>query len=275
MQLSAPDVASLPSSPSPSGPLARAEAMRAALRARSREFEEARRVPADVAEELASAGIYRMLVPAEAGGLELTPGDFVRTLVELARGDAAVAWVAMTGATTGLCTAYLDDAGRRSVARDPAARFAGVFAPMGRARAVDGGYRLTGRWSFTSGCENATWILGGALVDEGEGPLHRAFFLPRDAVTVHETWDVAGLLGTGSHDTSVDDVFVPASRVCALVGATAEVPGPLYAFPVFALLAAGVAAVALGIAEAALADAAEGAGRRAKREVFQLAYGRA
>ncbi len=245
----------------------RAEAWIPRLRAAATEIEAGRRVPQALANELGADGFFRMLVPETLGGGEVHPRTFARTLMALGRGDGATGWIAMTGSTTGLLTAYLADEGAREVLGGEAHEaLAGVFAPTGRAvpATVEGveGYRLSGRWSFASGCENAPWRVGGGLVfDEGAtgprmtaagGPEVRSFFFRAEDSQVVDTWKTAGLRGTGSHDLVVEDVFVPASRTASLVSDAPRHSGPLYRFPVFGLLATGVASVGLGIARAAL-----------------------
>lgn len=233
---------------------------RASLTAGASQTERQRRVSADTAETLAETGFFRMLAPADLGGGEVHVATMVRALEELARGDAAVAWCAMTGATTGLLTAYLDPAGGKEIIRDPATVTAGVFAPMGRAIPVEGGFRLTGRWPFASGCDNSNWRMGGALViDDGEPrqlanghPAVVSLFFPAEHSQIIDTWSVSGLCGTGSHDIAVEDIFVPTKHAASLFTDPPQHNGALFAFPPFGMLATGIAAVALGIARAAI-----------------------
>ena len=231
------------------------------LARRSSEIEAARRIPEGLARELGRAGLYRMLVPRALGGEEVDPIVFATVLEELSRGDAAVGWCTMTAATTGLLLAYLPDEGARAiVAEEPDSPLAGVFAPMGRARPAPGGYRLGGRWSFASGCENARFCMGGGLVIDGDAPRTtaggapevRSFFVRAEATRVVDTWNVSGLRGTGSHDLVVEDAFVPEAHTTCIFGDRVRHEGTLYAFPVFGLLATGVAAVGLGIGRAAI-----------------------
>jgi len=237
-----------------------ATALRPRLRDLSPAIEAARRVPADLAADLAEAGCYRMLVPASLGGLEVHPKTFVDVLEALATGDAATGWTVMTGATTGLLAAYLPEEGARALFADPATIPAGVFAPMGKALRVEGGYRLSGRWPFTSGVDNSGIRLAGALVFDGDerrtlpsgAPEVRSLFVDASDSEVVDTWDTSGLRGTGSHDLVVRDVFVPdAHTACVFADAPRE-DGALYRFSLFGLLAMGVSAVGLGIARAAL-----------------------
>lgn len=221
--------------------------------------EQARRVDPTLWATMGKQGYFRMLAPKAYGGLEADVSTFVSVLEALAIGDAATAWCVMTAATTGLLTAYLPPAGAAELLEDKDAGFAGVFAPMGRAKPVEGGYLLSGRWPFCSGCENAAWRTGGALVMTDSGPrltpsgapeVRAMFFSAADSEVI-DTWHVAGLSGTGSHDLEVKDLFVPSARTACLTEDT-PLPGALFRVPPFALLALGVASVGLGIARAAL-----------------------
>jgi alkylation response protein AidB-like acyl-CoA dehydrogenase len=253
--------------------------------------EAARRIPAETARLLARAGMFRMLVPTSYGGLETPPDQMVRTIATLARGDAAAAWCVMTGATTSLMSAYLRPETAASIWSHHTLITAGVFAPQGRAVPCDGGYRLSGRWHFASGCDNASWMMGGALVFDGDRPRERngrpeilSAFFPADQARIIDTWDVAGLCGTGSHDIAVDDLEVPAEHTAFVMHDAPHCQGTLYRFPIFGLLAAGVAAVGLGIARAtiddfaALASRKKGFGRRrslADQDLVQLEVAKA
>ena len=237
--------------------ISRAQANVPVLREQAPATEEARRVPADTAKAFADAGFFRMLVPAALGGGEVHPRVFVEVLETLGRGDGAAGWIGMTGSTTGLLAAYAADT---ELFVDPSGIYAGVFAPRGRAKPVEGGYRVSGRWPFTSGVENATVRLGGALVFEGDTPRTlatgepeiRSFFFTAEQTSVVDTWHTSGLRGTGSHDMVVEDVFVPAERSACVLSEPPKHHGSLYAFPLFGLLSLGISAVGLGIARHAL-----------------------
>lgn len=205
-----------------------------------------------VADALRRSPLPALLVPAALGGGEGHPAEMIAALEELATGDGSAAWCAMVAATSGLVAAYLDP----ELAQDafgPGRLAGGVYAPMGRARRAADGFVVSGRWPFASGCMHADTLLGGALV-EGEPPAPRVMVFPARRATIHDTWDVSGLRGTGSHDIEVTELEVPAERT-AVLGADRPVhDGPLYAFPPFGLLALGIGAVALGIARAAIED---------------------
>src|SRR5207237_2491785 len=140
----------------------------------------------------------------------------------------------------------------------------GACAPLGRATVVAAGDRVPGRWRFASGCEHCAWLMGGSVVLDGGQPRllpsgmpdNRLMLFPAAQVRIIDTWDVAGLRGTGSHDIAVEDRFVPAARSLSLIADRPRERGPLYAFPVFGLLALGIAGVALGIARRAIDELA-------------------
>ncbi|HZI07412.1 MAG TPA: acyl-CoA dehydrogenase family protein [Archangium sp.] len=228
------------------------------IAARSEEIETARRLPADLAHELAQAGLFRMIVPEAYGGFEMHPALVIEALETLARADGSTGWCVMIGAATAMCSGWLPEAQARAIYGVPDVITGGVAAPMGRAELVEGGYRVTGRWPWASGSQNCGWLLGGAVVTKdgvpqmrGPVPQVRLFFFPSADVTLHDTWHVSGLCGTGSGDMEVRDVFVPAERSLSILERP-RVEGPLYAFPAFGLLGVGIPAVALGIARRAI-----------------------
>jgi alkylation response protein AidB-like acyl-CoA dehydrogenase len=225
--------------------------------------ERERRLPAELVRAFAEAGVFRMCVPRRLGGGEVDAATLVGVVEELARADGAAAWCAMIAATSGVVSAYLsDEVAREIYGARPDVVSGGVFAPQGRARPEGGGYRVSGRWAFASGCEHSAWLMGGCLVLEdgvprtlpGGAPDVRLMLFPAREAEVIDTWWVAGLRGTGSHDIAVTDLVVPAGRSVSLATDPPRAAGPLYAFPVFGLLALGIAAVALGIGRAAIEE---------------------
>jgi alkylation response protein AidB-like acyl-CoA dehydrogenase len=168
----------------------------------------------------------------------------------------------MIGATTGVIAGFLPEREAREVFATPETVVGGVLHPRGTAQVVEGGYRVSGRWPFASGCRHCAWLLGGALVKEDDRPRLRAdgspearmMIFPAREVEIIDTWSVSGLRGTGSHDIAVADVFVPRQSTVWFSTDRPRAPGPLYALPMLGLLASGIAAVALGIAGGAIAD---------------------
>lgn len=241
---------------------AAAEALAPAIAARAGEIEAARRLPADLAEAMARAGIFRMVTPAAYGGLQLDPRTIVETVEILASADASAGWCAMIGATTALNAAYMEPEFAREIYGDPMIITGGVFAPMGRARDEGDHYRVTGRWQWGSGSANCTWLCGGCLISDGEdlrrlpsgAPENRMMVFPAGEAELIDTWQVMGLSGTGSGDIAVSDIRVPRGRSVSLVADRPRVEGALYAFPAFGLLALGVSAAASGNARGALSE---------------------
>lgn len=237
----------------PSAPLLAEIADRAAA------MEEARRLPADLAASMAAEGLFRIAMPRALGGAELPPAGIVATIEAVAAADASAGWCVMIGATTNLSLAWLPTPVAAMVAASPDTITGGVFAPMGRAAHTPDGWRATGRWSWASGSANCSWLFGGCLLTADGKPVTladgrpdtRMLLFPRDAVELIDTWQVAGLKGTGSGDMAVHDLLVPHDHTVALT-APPVAGGALYLFPVFGLLALGIAGVASGNARAAL-----------------------
>ena len=247
---------------------ARALAPRAAEVAAAAEAQ--RRLPAGLSDELAAAGLYRLCVPASLGGGEAPPAELLGAVEALARGDAAAGWCVAVCATAGMLAAYLEPEAANEVFGDPSGVVGGVFAPMGRAVAAGDELVVGGRWRFCSNVDNCDWLMGGCVRMDGDAPRLlesgrpdiRLVLMPAAEVEVIDTWSVSGLRATGSHDIAVDRLAVPAARSASLITDRPREPGPLYAFPPFGLLAASIAAVALGIARGALDDLGELAGAK-------------
>ena len=239
--------------------LLRAEELGREFKERSAEFEQARRIPPDVSEKMGKAGFYGLGAPEYIGGREAPPAISSQIFETLAQGDAACAWVAFIGTTTSTMLSILPKESATHIFAHPDQLLTGVAAPTGVAEKVDGGFKVTGRWQWGSGSQNAEWIGGGCLFKEnGElmltskgVPRSHMVFFPKSDVEFLDTWHVSGLRGTGSLDYVVKDVFVPTERVSGYHKNT-RVIAPLYAFPNFTFLALGIGAVCLGIARAAI-----------------------
>ena len=223
---------------------------------RANEIEARRRLPLDLVDELRAAGCFRLVRPATHGGLEASISDAMRALESLARADASVAWTVMIGAGSWIDLANLPrETFDELYANKPDAITAGVFNPSGAITAVDGGYRVTGRWSFASGCEHADVIFGNAVegIADGMPQLRGAVFAPGE-VTIEDTWSVSGLCGTGSHHIHVDDIVVPAARTYVPMGGEPCIDALIVRLPPPAVFSLVLAGVALGIAQGALDD---------------------
>jgi 3-hydroxy-9,10-secoandrosta-1,3,5(10)-triene-9,17-dione monooxygenase len=244
---------------------ARAEALVPALRARARACEELRRIPDESIADLHASGLFRMLQPKRVGGSELP----FRALVELgaivSRGCGSTGWVLTNLASHHWMLGMWQAAAQDEVwggAPDDLVGSAFVF-PCGRARAVPGGFALSGRWPYSSGIDASRWnLVGGVVRDEqGRALESRVFLVPAADYRILDTWFVAGLRGTGSKDVEMADAFVPLHRTLPLASlaggdtpGSAVNPGALYKLPALGLFSFVVAAVSLGIAQGAIAD---------------------
>jgi indole-3-acetate monooxygenase len=230
------------------------------IQASAEEIEQSRRLPPSLVDAIAQAGLFRLWIPRALGGEETDPLTFVRVIEEISKADGAAGWcVALCGGNN-VFGGYLPaDAAREIYGNDPDVRTAGAFRPVGNARVVDGGYRVTGQWPLASGCQHSSWIVGGCRILDGDqprlspngAPITRILFFPARECEILDTWHSIGLRGTGSHDFTVADVFVPATHSLSFREPPVE-PGPLYALPTIALFSTGLAAVALGIARHAI-----------------------
>lgn len=242
------------------GLIAAAHGFAGELRERAAEIEAGRQLPQDIADRFAAAGFYRMAVPKALGGLEATPQQIAGVIDALAQADGSAAWCVMIGSTTGLTAAYLDPAAAaRIYGDDPNTITAGVFAPMGTAEMSADSATVKGRWAWGSGSHNAQWVFGGArlmsdgapVMDDAGRPRTQMFAMPVQDLKLHDNWDPSGLAGSGSSDFEANDVVVPLGHG-ADITRPPSLTNPLYAFPVFGLLAVGIASVATGLARQAI-----------------------
>ncbi|XXX81034.1 acyl-CoA dehydrogenase family protein [Sorangium sp. So ce134] len=264
------------------------------IAARSAEIEEARRLPPDLLEQLKAAGCFRMFLPRSHGGHEVDLRTGMDVLETLARADGATGWTVMLGSESPPLFALLSRERFDAVyAGGPDVIIAGAFNAQGEAHATEGGYRVTGRWSFASGCEHASWLFGNCVILDGgrprmapggEVPEMRGMLFPASEVRIIDTWSVLGLRGTGSHDILIEGAFCPAEHSIDIFQGQPSVHSPGFVAPVqhFVL---HMGAVAVGIAQGALDDivALAGAGKKrlyaraqlADSPLFQVHLGRA
>ena len=262
-------------------PLSRARALGAAIEAAADEIERRRRLVPDVLDKLHETRLSRMFAPRAAGGDETPPAAAIAAIEEISRHDASVGWNLFVANAAALIAPYLPAETARAVFGGSRALVA-WGPPDGQAiAAVPGGYRVNGRWRFASGCRHATWMGAHGRVIEPDGETRRdaagapvvlTALFPAEQATLLDDWNAIGLRGTGSESYRVDDVFVPESHT-GLRGdpARQREPGRLYAFTMQGLYAAGVAAVALGVARAMLDDLVALAARKAPRGLDRLA----
>jgi indole-3-acetate monooxygenase len=264
-------------------PLVRAAAaFKPVLRDYHEEIEREQRMPPALLERLREAGFYKMVIPRALGGLQVDTLTYLRVVELLAEGAGSVGWNLGNGGVGQLVTLGLPDDGVHEIyAKRADTIIAGTAVPGGgQAVAVAGGYRVTGRWQFGSGCQEASWMLGSFQVigDDGQPRRHpeggslywRGVFARSEAAIVPGSWDVAGLRGTGSFDWTVKDVFLPERRTMPQVGIPLENqwsrwPGVMYALPVQCWVGPHHSAVITGIARAGLDALIELAGGKTPR----------
>jgi 3-hydroxy-9,10-secoandrosta-1,3,5(10)-triene-9,17-dione monooxygenase len=255
--------------------MARAGALLPSLLDRAERTEELRRLPPETERDLHDAGLFGILQPRRVGGLELDYVALVDCAELLARADASVAWNVANLASHHWMLAMFDSRAQDAVwERNATALIASSFIfPAGRARRVGGGYQLHGSWPLSSGVASCQWNMLASVVasdDEADGIEYRIFLLPQGDYRILDTWNAAGLRGTGSNDVEVRDAFVAEEMTVGvndLAGGAAPGsainPNPLYALPVFSLFPFVLSGVALGNAQACLDDYIEGAQHRA------------
>jgi alkylation response protein AidB-like acyl-CoA dehydrogenase len=251
-------------------------ARRATFEAAVRPAEEERTLPADVVELMRELRLFWLKTPRELGGGELDPLEFCDVLEELAYYDASAAWTAMVdNGTTGVVAGWVSDerlpeifpAADADGSADPGLPIcAGQFVARGTAVPVDGGYQVTGRWSFCSGIEHADWLVGGCRVTGAglEGTQILAV-VPKAEATLHDTWYAAGLQGTGSGDFSLTEVFGPGGRAFDWFGTPAARGGDLFKQPRALFVSNELSPVVVGVARRAIDDMCALAGATDRR----------
>jgi 3-hydroxy-9,10-secoandrosta-1,3,5(10)-triene-9,17-dione monooxygenase len=242
--------------PEPTEIIARARAMIPALAERSLEGRRQRRIPDATIADMQRAGFFRVLQPKRWGGYEMDLNTFYEVQLALAEGDMSTAWTYGVSGVHPWFMALLDDRAAQEVWHtDTCALICSSLMPAGRATPAEGGYRLSGRWRYASGCEHCDWALLGAMVATGNGgpPEGRIFLLPRKDYGSIDTWQVSGLQATGSWDVTVEDVFVPAHRSQSMLdNFLLKGPGQglntssLYRLPFGQIFVRGISTAALG-----------------------------
>ena len=242
--------------------LARARAIAAVARERAQQTETDRRVGDDMIERMRQADLFRVMQPRAYGGFEYGFEVFAQIVAAIASGCGSTGWVYALLASHQWLIACFSQVAQDEVWQDPTALAAGTYAPVARAVAVDGGYRLSGVGSFCSGCDNAQWQLLGGMIPQPNGTTTPGFFLLRSGdCIIEDNWHTMGLAGTGSKNIVARDAFVPAHRTLAFSElAYATAPGmransnPLYRQSFLAVLPITIVSPVLGMAEGALAD---------------------
>ncbi len=262
-------------------PVRAAAALRSVIRGYRNEIEREQRLPKALVEQFHTAGFYSLVIPRELGGLQADPLTYLRVVELLAEGAGAVGWNLANNSIGQLGTLGLPDAGVREVYAHGADTVIAGTAVMGGGQAVpvDGGYRVTGRWPFGSGCQESSWMLGSFQILEGDQPRRspdgasvywRGVFQRSEAQIVEGSWDVSGLRATGSFDWTVEDVFLPERRTMVHAGVPLDNqwkrwPGVSYALPAQAWVGPHHSSVITGIARAGIDALIELAGEKTPR----------
>ncbi|MGH3908417.1 MAG: acyl-CoA dehydrogenase family protein [Pseudonocardiaceae bacterium] len=237
------------------------------IRERAHEGERLRTMPPDLADRVEAAGLFALWLPRSLGGLELDPAAIVRIIKELSYADGSAGWTILIGGSTAFFAWLEPDVARELIAGRPYGASTCVIVPTGSA-APDGagGYTVSGRWAFNTGVRHARFSQvaaamldesGAARIDGSGAPEWRLAFFPTDRAQALDTWDSAGLRGTGSHDLTLDGLPVPTELLVNPLNGEPRHDGPLWRFPVFAILNVTLMGFPLGVARRALDDFAE------------------
>jgi alkylation response protein AidB-like acyl-CoA dehydrogenase len=255
-------------------PLEAARKLAPQIRACAEETEAARELPRPLFEALADAGLFHLALPRTLGCLELDLPTYIQVLEELGKADASTAWTINQGAIFATYAARMPvDVARAIWIDTPRSVVSNTPAATAQAITVPGGYRVTGRQGFSTGCRHASWVAAHAqIIDNGRPrllengqPETRYLFVPVAEAELLDTWRVRGMRGTGTHHFAVQDVFVPAERSVPSVSTPDPRLTPLYQVPRTLLFASGDASVALGMARTCLATFFELAGAKTPR----------
>lgn len=221
-----------------------------------------RRLPDDLARAMAVSGLFAMALPRSIGGGEVPFPAYLEVVEAVARHDGSAGWCLVQGSLSASQVApYFPHEVAQEIFGSPHMILANGTGQSGKAVRVDGGYRLTGRWSFASGCMHATWLKAAAPVVASDGTperredgsrVSRSFLFPAGQATLIDTWHVSGLRGTGSNTIEVTDMFVPERHTVWAAASPLVEKGVLFAMPSSSLACSGFAGVAMGIARGAL-----------------------
>jgi alkylation response protein AidB-like acyl-CoA dehydrogenase len=261
-----------------SSPLEAARKLAPMIRTYAGDTEALRALPAPVFEALADAGIFHMAFPRSMGGGEIDLPTYVQVIEELGKADASTGWVVNQCAIFATYAARMPRELARKIWIDtPRSVVANTPLASARAVVVPGGYRVTGRQGFSTGCRNASWVAAHAeIIENGKvrmdhgAPETRYLFVPVAEAELLDTWQVRGMRGTGTHHFAVNDVFVPADRTVLSVTAPLIETGPLYQIPRTLEFASGDASVALGLARTCLTTFSDLAGAKTPRAMQTL-----
>jgi alkylation response protein AidB-like acyl-CoA dehydrogenase len=259
-------------------PLEAARHLAPQIRAAANEIEATRELPRPIFEALADAGLFLMGVPRALGGLELDLPQYVQVIEALARGDASTAWAVNQGSTFAMFAAFMDPKAACDIWTDrPRSVVSNSPAPSAQAIVVPGGFRVTGKQGFSTGCMHASWVAAhaqvmdnGAVRQRNGKPEIRYCILPKTQAKLHDTWKTRGMRGTGTHTFEVKDVFVPEDHTVLTSRDTLVTDGPRYRIPQTLTFAAGDGITALAVARSCLEAFFELAGAKAPRHMTGL-----
>ncbi|MGK8705867.1 acyl-CoA dehydrogenase family protein [Metapseudomonas otitidis] len=221
-------------------------------RARREEFDRQKYISHDVIARFKELGVYRALVPTRFGGEQRSPMEFCEMVEDVSAADGSAGWVASFGMNPVYLAALPLETLKKIYANGPDVVFAGGIFPPQPAAFVDGGLEVNGRWKFSSGCMGASLIGVGISPKKGDTlGLPRLAVMPREKVKIEETWDVVGLIGTGSHDVVIEGVVVP-EEWTFVRGGPASLDEPMFRYPSLSFATQVLSVVGLGVARAAL-----------------------
>jgi 3-hydroxy-9,10-secoandrosta-1,3,5(10)-triene-9,17-dione monooxygenase len=234
------------------------------IRERADEAERLRVVPEASIKELEEVGFFRLLQPKRFGGHEADPVDFYTAVRDIAGACGSTGWVSsVVGVHPWQVALFSDEAQQAVWGNDSTTRLSSSYAPTGKAKLTDGGYTLSGKWSFSSGCDHCSWVLLGGLVfnDDNQVVDFKTFMVPRADYTINDVWHMVGLSGTGSNDIVVEDVFVPDAFTLSM-GDTGRCFGPgqeqnpsdLYKLPFHSIFTGTITTPIIGMAAGAYAE---------------------
>ncbi|MEX2961664.1 acyl-CoA dehydrogenase family protein [Microbulbifer sp. TYP-18] len=220
------------------------------VRKRRQEFEDQKYISQDIIESFRKIGVYRAMVPASQGGDERSPMEFLQMVEAMAAADGSAGWVASFGMSPAYLAALPPETVEKVWADSPDVVFAGGIFPLQPAKKVPGGYIVNGRWKFGSGSMGASLIGVGIQPDSGDA-LPRMAVMPAEQVSIEPNWDVIGMVGTGSHDLVVKEVFVP-EEWTFIRGGKPNIESSFFRYPSLAFAAQVLSVTTAGLAREAL-----------------------
>jgi alkylation response protein AidB-like acyl-CoA dehydrogenase len=231
-----------------------ARALEPQIRSLSARFDRERQLPSALVTAIGDSTLFSMWLPRAIGGAELPPLSFLEVIEELSRQDGSVGWCTVIAAGYGRLAGAMSLDAATEVFGSGRSVLVGTLNPSGKAVAVPGGYRVTGRWSYGSFIDHSQWVLGNCIVQDNTGSAFRLCIFPRNDVEIFDIWHVGGLRATGSNDYQVTDLFVPEARTLPIPGFLPQPtqPGALYRVPMLSTFVSCIAIVLLGVARAAI-----------------------